>query len=478
MSRRIDIELTSSLGDDGFTWRAAGAKQPKGTVDASVLPSGARVGDEIKVEVEQFIDGIQIVSVVQERHKADRDLLELLPTEREFRPVVETRARGSRNRDGGRDGGGRDRRGRDRRDGDRRGRGGEGRGRRRDGDARSDRRGRPHFDPPPELPKRPKPKRLRPGREHRQAVLADIPEAQRPIAELAAQGMKAVRERLRADNDKAAAAGQPTMPEASVLKMAEDIIPRLRVAEWHDRADAAKRQLDGLDLRDLRSVVAAAADPAVARDESTRELADELRAALTTKQEEELQLWFGDVDAALAVGRVIRALRLSAQPPKAGVPFPVDIAERLVNSANASLAPTDSAERWIATLEAAAFSPVHAQIEATVKPDQTTDELLATVKRLAPALPRIAALFEIEVDPNAPLPKPLRPDYGKKRGAQGERGDRKGKGTSKQDRDRKPHDDADGQPGPPQQPDDVDLPEGGNEPTPPPTSDAEPTTDA
>jgi hypothetical protein len=105
------------------------------------------------------------------------------------------------------------------------------------------------------------------------------------------------------------------MPEASVLKLAEDLIPKLRVAEWRDRAEAAQRQMEHLDLRDLRSVVATAGDPAVARDETTSALAAELSAALATKQEQELLLWFGDVDAALAVGRVIRALRLSSQTP-------------------------------------------------------------------------------------------------------------------------------------------------------------------
>ena len=34
---RIDIELTSSRPDGTWTWRAAGARQPKGVVSASVL---------------------------------------------------------------------------------------------------------------------------------------------------------------------------------------------------------------------------------------------------------------------------------------------------------------------------------------------------------------------------------------------------------------------------------------------------------
>ena len=40
------------------------------------------------------------------------------------------------------------------------------------------------------MPQRPKPKRLRPGKTHRSAVLADLPAEQRPIAELALQGLQ------------------------------------------------------------------------------------------------------------------------------------------------------------------------------------------------------------------------------------------------------------------------------------------------
>jgi hypothetical protein len=431
MPRRIDIELTSALGDGSWTWRAAGAKQPKGVLDGAILPAGAAVGDELKVEIEQEIDGITVLNVVHGREKQARDdLIELLPVEREFQPVVETRARRDRGDRPRRDGDrrprrdDRDGRGRDERRGERRGRddreGGRGSDR---GEQRQDRgrdRGRerrgPSFTPPPEVPQRPKPKRLKPGKAHRSAILDELPVEQRAIAELALQGMGAVRSRLKEENAKAVAEGRPAMPEATVLKMAEELLPRLRVAEWLDRADAAKRQIEHLDLRDLRSVVAAAGDPMVARDESTRELAAELQAALATKQEQELLLWFGDVDAALAVGRVIRALRLSSQPPKAGVPFPTDIAQRLIDSTNAALAPMDGPDRWSAILEAAAFSPIRTMVRPARKPDAVSDELAATVKRLAPALPLVAELFEIEIAPDAPMPKPQRPGPRQRKG--------------------------------------------------------------
>lgn len=420
MSRRIDIELTSERDDGTWTWRAAGARQPKGVVDASLLPDGSKVGDQLKVEVVQEIDGISVESVVQGREKVDRrELLALITTEDKFEPVTQQRAGKRRDgrdgrpgRDGGRGGDGRsgDRdRSRRRRDGDER--------RGRDGDRRDKRPANHRFTPPPAVPSRPKPKRLKPRHDHRNEVLGSIPEEQRPIAEVAVQGMPAVRQRVAEENERLAAENKPTMPVEGVLKMAEELLPRLRVAEWLDRAEAAQRIVDEVDLRDLRSVVAAASDPVVARDERARSIETELRSALARRQEQELELWYADIDASLAVGRVIRALRLSSQPPKAGVRFPPENAKRLALSANAALAPTDGVERWVGVLEAAAFSPIRGLIEVKAAPSSVDDELRTTVTRLAPLLPQVAAAFGIDVPADAPVPKPLRPVYKSKAAA-------------------------------------------------------------
>ena len=426
MPRRIDIEITSALSDGSWTWRKAGAQKPKGTIDASILPDGVQVGDELKVEAEQMMDGMEILSVVKGREKAEREgMLELLPDDKPFEAVIETKAKRGRGEGGGR-GGDRDGRGRGR-DGDRpRGRDGgkdgdrpRGRDGGKDGDRsrgrdggrgeRSDRPKKPHFEAPPEVPLRPKAKRLRPGKARSQEVLAAVPEEQRPIAELALQGMAAVRTRVKDENAKLKADGKPEMPEASITKMAEEMLPKLRVADWLDRAEAAQRQMQHLDLRDLRSVVAASDDSIVARDESTRALAEELKASLVAKQTEEMAHWLEDVDAALTVGRVIRALRLSSQPPKAGVMFPPLLAKRLGAAATASLLPEDSGDRWSAVLEAAAFSPVRALVTPTVAPTTITDDLKKTVLRLGPLLPQVAALVGVEVPKDAKRPKPLRP---------------------------------------------------------------------
>ena len=459
MSRRIDIELTSTRPDGTWTWRAAGAREPKGVLDGSLLPAGAAVGHKLKAEAETEIDGITIVAVAGAKGSTPRTgLLEIKASDKPFEAVTQQLAKRDRNDRGDRSdrprrdrpGGDRprgDRPGGDRPGGDRpRGDGSRGerpagdrpggdrpRGERPSGDRprgdrpggdrpggdrpggdnrgpRPERRPRPAFTPPPELPQRPKAKRLKPGRAHRNAVLAELPEEQRAVAERALQGgIPAVRQAITEQNTALRAEGKEEVPAAGLLAMAEQLLPRLRVAEWLDRADAAKSVIDELDLRDLRSVVAAGDDPVVARDESTRVIATELKQALVTKQDNEMRLWLDDIDAAIGVGRIVRALKLSSQPPKAGSPFPAELAKRLADATTTGLANDLVNDRWVALIEAAAFSPVRAQVLPTARPASPSDELIATVKRVASLLPQVATLFGIEPTASGPSPKPLRP---------------------------------------------------------------------
>ncbi|MEA3183908.1 MAG: hypothetical protein QOJ74_385, partial [Ilumatobacteraceae bacterium] len=439
MSRRIEIELTSARADGTWTWRVAGAREPRGVLDGSLLPADAKTGSVLKADADVELEGYTILSVASSKEKASKSgLLDMIESDKPFEAVTQQLSKRDRNDRGGRgerrdrpprrDGGEGDRRP-PRRDGDRppRREGEAARGPRPAGaerptgdrtgghprpdrGPRPERRSRPNFTAPPELPQRPKPKRLKPGRAHRNAVLADLPEEQRPVAERALQGgIPAVRQAVQEQNARLKAEGKPEVPAGGLLSMAEQLLPMLRVAEWLDRADAAKADIEELDLRDLRSVVAAGEDPMVARDESTRAVATELKAALVTKQESELALWFEDIDAAIGVGRVIRALKLSSQPPKAGIRFPAELAAKLATATTGNLTADAFADRWVAVLEAAAFSPVRAQVQPTTKPTQVNDELLATVKRVGPLLPQIAALFDIPVTQGATAPKPLRP---------------------------------------------------------------------
>ena len=402
MSKRIDIELTSNRGDGTWTWRAAGAKTPKGTLNGAILDAGAKTGDTLKVEAEFDLDGVEILSLVKTKEKSVRgNILEILGSEKEFQPVTQKLADKSKDR-------------KPKRDGDRKPR--------RDGDKRPPREGtegeksgdrrprRPSFTAPPELPKRPAAKRLKPKRVHRAAVLDTLPVEQRGVAERALTGgIKAVRDAVKEQNEQLKKEGKPLVPAEGLISMAQELLPKLRVAEWLDKAEAAKAEIELLDLRDLRQVVVGADDPMVVRDESTRALATELKAALKTRQEFEQTRWLEDIKSALAVSRVIRALKISSEPPKAGQPFPADLGAQLAAAASASLSSETAPDRFSAVLEAIAFSPVRGQVKLAAVPPTPNEAMLSTVKRVAPLVPQIASMFGITVTPGANSPRPLRP---------------------------------------------------------------------
>jgi hypothetical protein len=402
MSRRIEIELTSKREDGTWTWRA---------------PAGSQVKDVVRAEVESDLDGTRVLSIAAPKQKAERSgMLQLLPSEKPFEPVTQQlRKKGGRDGDkrrGPRREGGEGRPRGERRDGDKRREGGEG---------RSERPRRPFFETPPELPQRPKPKRIKPKRVNVDAVLAELPEAQRAIAEKVLNGgVPAVRAAIEEQNKKAVAEGREKVPAEGLLQIAENLLPRLRVAEWRDRALSAETIIEDVDVRDLRSIVVTA-DQLVAIDEPTRALVAKMKQALVVRQETEIRNWLEDIEAATKVGRVVRALRLSSQPPKAGVPFPAGLATQLVDATVLGLTVDAPAERWITLLEAAAFSPVHAKVLPPAIPAVVSEDLLKTIVRLGPLMPQLAALFGVAVDPKARAPRPLqqpRPDKnGKKRAA-------------------------------------------------------------
>src|SRR5512141_1674959 len=70
MSRRIEIELTSARPDGTWTWRVAGAREPRGVLDSSLLPAGAKIGSVLKADAEVELEGITILSVATTKEKA------------------------------------------------------------------------------------------------------------------------------------------------------------------------------------------------------------------------------------------------------------------------------------------------------------------------------------------------------------------------------------------------------------------------
>ena len=60
MPRRLDVELTSARDDGSWTWRAAGAREPRGVLDGALLPRGSKVGDELRAEADFDLDWLRI----------------------------------------------------------------------------------------------------------------------------------------------------------------------------------------------------------------------------------------------------------------------------------------------------------------------------------------------------------------------------------------------------------------------------------
>jgi hypothetical protein len=400
MSRRIDVELTSARSDGTWTWRAAGARQPKGELDGGLLYPGAKVGDVVRADADFAIDGISIVAVLPPKGaRSEPARIEILGPPRRDEPGVTTvlASRGRRDR---RDRGDRPDRG-ERGDrpgrGDRRDRGDrprEGRARREGGDRR-EARPRPARPARPAPEPRPRAKRLRAGRAHRNAILTALPDTHRPIAEeLVRGGIPAVRQTLDRQNAALVADKKPPINPEPLLDIAERLMPLLRTAEWRDKAEAALADAAEIDLRDLRSVVVAA--DASARDDETRALAEELRTALGTRVDREHQAWLDELTQNLDDGRVVRALRLSSRPPKAGAPLPTDLAKRLTEAAGTSLTAEISDERYGTVLEALALSPVRRKVVPTHVPEKPSDELLVAVRKVAARVPEIAARFGLE----------------------------------------------------------------------------------
>ncbi len=388
MSRRIDVELTSQSDDGTWTWRAAGAKQPKGTLDGALLYSGAAVGDVCRAEADFEIDGIFITAVMPAKGRSGRpddERIELLGSTTEFQGVTTQLAKKGRS--------GKKKDGRRRDDGKKNR--AKGAGRDRDGKGRKASRDDKTTKTKADAPAKPKPKKLKPGRAHRKALIEGLPEEQRVIAEQVSRGgIAAVRKEIEEQNRRAEEEGTDAVRADALLALAESLVPQIKVAEWRDRADAALKSIADVDIRDLRAVIVAAED--FARDDESRALAEEIRSGLNQRVESDQMKWQDEIREALKEERVVRALRLSSRPPKAGSPLPPDIAESLASQANQALGGDVSQQRIGIVLEAVAFSPIRPYVAIAHIPPDPGKELLEVVTKVSDRIPDIAKQFGIE----------------------------------------------------------------------------------
>jgi hypothetical protein len=421
MGHRIEVELTSQSDETTWTWRAAGAKLPRGTVDAGLVPAGTTVGTVLRAEVETTLDGTTVTALLAPKGKAAPkpvDRIEVIGTPQKGPDVnVVLAGKGKRRRDDDGD-----------RDGSRRpsnrGPRGEGRGREGAGGGTGgppkDGRGREGAGAG--APRRSGPARpggRESGRErgergdrrpqtstvYRNAALADLRPEQLPVAEqLIKGGVPSVRQAIQEQNARARAEGRPEVTEAPLMAMAEELRPIIGLATWKDRASVARNTGKDTPLRELRSIVASAST--VTLDQEGGEMLTSLRTSLNERVTALRERWVERITTSLDEGRVLDAVRASVRAPEPSARLSAELAVRLADAAGQAMAKDTAPADWQALLETVVECPVRRNVKPAGLPDGADEALLTEARKAAGLVPELAKLLGI---PIPPPPGPRRP---------------------------------------------------------------------
>ena len=418
MAHRIEVELTSQTGDDTWTWRAAGAKQPRGTVEARLVPEGAGVGAVLRAEVETTLDGTTVMALLPPKTKGEvrpAQRIEVLGTPRRGPDVnVVLAAKAKRPRrddrpDRPREGGRRPADHRPRPEGADRPRS-EGRsGGRNDGPTREGTPARRSSGAPRsgrrESGGRDNPRRLTTSNTYRNAALADLRPEELPVAEqLLRGGLPGVRQAIQEQNARARGEGRPEVTPGPLLAMAETLLPVVNLAAWKDRASVARAAGKDVPLRELRSIVASAST--VTLDEEGAEMLTALRTALDQRVTALRERWVERITAALGEGRIADAVRASIRPPEPAARLSSELAVRLADAAGGAMTSETPPEEWLALLEVVVESPVRRTVKPRGVPTGADESLLAAARQASGHVPELARLMGI---PIPPPPGPRRP---------------------------------------------------------------------
>ncbi len=429
MPRRIEIEITSLQGDVA-TWRAAGAKMPKGVLNVDLVPGGPVVGSVYRADVEQYMEGLEVISVMPPKTASPLDprkeRIELLPSTKPVPDVVVTYAskgRGPRrdsDRDGARDGArggrgtGRDgaRRDESRRPSNRPARDGAA-GERSERPPRSERTERPERtsraarpggrDARPQRPPRPVGPPV--TTTHRNALLATLSPEQLPVAEqLLRGGIPAVRAAVAEQNKNATAQGRATIDPVTIDRIAEDLLGRTNLAMWKDRAAGGIAAGRELRLRDLRAVVTSA--KTVSLDDEARAQLKELQASLTARLETLRTQWAEKLEAAIEASNPVTSLELVIRPPDMSTRVSAEMAAKVIALVSSSLTAEQDPARWREIVTLAVETSIRRNIKPVGIPDDPESHALAV--KNAGAIPELAKLLGMKVPPPPPIARPAR----------------------------------------------------------------------
>ncbi len=447
MGHRIEVELTSQSDETTWTWRAAGAKLPRGTVASDLVPPGTAVGTVLRAEVETTLDGTTVTALLAPKGKSEPkpiERIEIIGTPQKGPDVnVVLAGKGKRRRDdygdGDRDGSRRPSGRGPRTEGDRAPRGDGARAPRGEGarpprgEGRSRDGGSTRGSGAPGAgstaggaggaggarrtgPARPGGREGAGGRErgdrrpatstvYRNAALAELRPEQIPVAEqLLRGGIPSVRQAIIEQNTRARAEGRPEVTEAPLMAMAEELRPIINLATWKDRASVARNTGKDTPLRELRSIVASAST--VTLDDEGTQMVTALRTSLNERITALRERWVERITGALDEGRVIDALRASIRPPEPSARLSAELAVRLSDAAGQAMSPDLAPAEWLALLEVVVECPVRRTVKPVGLPTGADEALLTEARKAAGLVPELARLLGI---PIPPPPGPRRP---------------------------------------------------------------------
>ena len=415
MGHRIEVELTSQSDETTWTWRAAGAKLPRGTVPSELVPPGTSVGTVLRAEVETTLDGTTVLALLPAKGKAEAkpvERIEVIGTPQKGPDVnVVLAGKGKRRRDeygdGDRDGTRRPSGRGPRTEGDRAPRGEAARAPRTTGERAPRGEGRSRDGAPagaggPGGARRAGPARpggrdgagrgergdRRPATStvYRNAALAELRPEQLPVAEqLVRGGIPSVRQAIQEQNARARAEGRPEVTEAPLMAMAEELRPVINLATWKDRASVARNAGKDTPLRELRSIVASAST--VTLDEEGTEMLASLRASLTERITALRERWVERITTSLDEGRVVDAVRASIRAPEPSARLSAELAVRLSEAAGKAMAADTPPAEWRALLEVVVECPVRRTVKPAGLPEGADEALLAEARKAAGLVP-------------------------------------------------------------------------------------------
>jgi hypothetical protein len=447
MGRRIDIELTSKRADGTWTWRAPGAREPRGVVDGDLLPADATPGIVLRAEAEFDLEGILVTSIIGPKSAGrggrEGERIEILgtPTQQSTVSVSLASPEGKRRGGGLFDDRPPKKRGAPRGERPERRPDSPPRPRRSERPAEvgeqpaaaparpaGPRGGRPDSGPPAREPRkhadssrgpRPGPNRGAPpdrgsrtralpqSTEHRNAALATLRPEQLPVAEqLLRGGIPALRRAIDEQNARARSEGRTEVAPEPLLAMADELLPKMNLAAWKDRAVAARAADRDCPLRELRAVVAAAST--VNLDDEGRELHATLRKSLDARVTALRESWLGRIGRSLDEERIVDALQTASRSPEPSMRLPAELAVRLSDAAGSAMRADLDDEAWLRILEAVVGSPVRRTVKPAGLPSGETETVRAAARSAAGSVPQLARLLGLPIPP-PPGPRPSRP---------------------------------------------------------------------